>query len=109
MSSIRIYTDEHVSRVVIRGLRQRDIDVLTVPDAGMMEATDEAHLSLALREGRVLFTQDADFLRLAASGKPHAGIVYTRQHTPPRTIIQSLMLMCQVLSAEEMIGRVEYL
>ena len=27
---IRIYTDEHVPRAVVRGLRQRGVDVLTV-------------------------------------------------------------------------------
>ncbi len=109
MSSIRFYTDEHVSRAVIHGLRQRGVDVLTVPDAGMIEATDEAHLALALNLGRVLFTQDTDFLRLAASGTPHAGIVYVRQHTPVGAIIQGLMLIYQLLSTEDMLGHVEYL
>ncbi len=109
MSSIRFYTDEHVSRAVIHGLRQRGVDVLTVPEADMMQATDEAHLDKGLREGRVLFTQDADFLRLAAGGQLHAGIVYARQHTPVGTIIHGLMLIYQLLSAEEMAGRIEYL
>jgi predicted nuclease of predicted toxin-antitoxin system len=109
VNSIRFYTDEHVSRAVIRGLRQRGVDVLTVSEAGMMQATDEAHLDRALREGRVLFTQDTDFLRLAASDRPHAGIIYTRQHTPVGTIIQGLMLVYQLLNAEDMFGRVEYL
>ena len=109
MSNIRFYTDEHVSRAVIRGLRQRGVDVLTVPEAGMMEATDEEHLALALELGRVLLTQDTDFLRLSASGTPHAGIVYARQNVPVGAIIQGLMLMYQLLSTEEMIGHVEYL
>ena len=109
MSNIRFYTDEHVSRAVIRGLRQRGVDVLTVPEAGMMEATDEEHLALALELGRVLFTQDTDFLRLSARGTPHAGIVYARQNVPVGAIIQGLMLIYQLLSTEEMIGHVEYL
>jgi predicted nuclease of predicted toxin-antitoxin system len=94
---------------LIRGLRQRGADVLSVPDAGMMGASDEAHMALALREGRVLFTQDADFLRLAASGTPHAGIVYARQQTSLGTTIHGLMLIHQILSSEEMFGRIEYL
>lgn len=109
MTDIRFYTDEHVSRAVIRGLRQRGVNVLTVPEAGMMGAADEAHLALAHREGRVLFTQDADFLRLATAGAPHAGIVYIGQHTPPGAIIQRLMLVYQVLSAEEMVSNIEFL
>ena len=109
MTNIRFYTDGHVSRAVIRGLRQRGVDVLTVPDAGMMEATDEAHLALAFEQGRVLFTQDTDFLRLAASGMPHVGIVYARQHASVGAIIQGLMLVHQLLNAEEMMGQIEYL
>lgn len=109
MSNIRLYTDEHVSRALIRGLRERGVDVLSVPEADMIEAPDEAHLALALREGRVLFTQDADFLRLAAAGVPHAGIIYAKQQTSLGTIIRGLMLIHQVLSSEEMSGRVEYL
>ncbi len=34
----------------------------------MLGASDEEHLAFALAEGRVIFTQDADFLRLAAEG-----------------------------------------
>lgn len=30
---IRFYTDEQVARAVARGLRQRGVDVLTIPEA----------------------------------------------------------------------------
>ena len=63
--------------------------VLSVPEANMLGATDEEHLALARAEGRVLFTHDDDFLRLAAAGAPHAGMVYaprqtSRRHRPRR-------------------------
>lgn len=109
MSKLRYYADEHVSKAVIRGLRQRGVDVLTVPEANKLGATDEEHLVLALAEGRVIFTQDDDFLRLASLGEVHAGIVYTPQNTPIGEIIQGLMLIFQVLEAEDMAGNVEYL
>ncbi|MCA1687041.1 MAG: DUF5615 family PIN-like protein [Actinobacteria bacterium] len=76
---IRLYTDEHVPKAVVRGLRERGVDVLTVSEAGVLGASDQEHLAFARREGRVLFTQDADFLRLHAWGTEHSGIVYTRQ------------------------------
>jgi predicted nuclease of predicted toxin-antitoxin system len=57
---IRLYTDEHIPRAVVRGLRERGVDTLTVSEAGMLGASDEEHLAYALREGRVLFTQDDD-------------------------------------------------
>ncbi len=109
MSRIRCYTDEHVSKAVIRGLRERGIDVLSVPEANMLGASDEEHMAFALAEGRMLFTQDADFLRLAAAGHKHAGIAYARQGTSVGDIIQGLMLIVQVLEAEEMNGKIEYL
>ena len=106
---IRFYTDEHVARAVVRGLRQRGVDVLTVPEAGMLGASDEEHLARAQAEGRVLFTQDEDFLRLHASGVVHAGIVYIPQHTSVGEIVRGLILVFQVLDAEDIQGRVEYL
>jgi hypothetical protein len=85
------------------------VDVLTVPEAEMMGASDEAHLALAFSQGRVVFTQDADFLRLAADGMAHSGIVYTPQHRVVGDIIRGLMSIYQVLEAEDMMGKVEYL
>jgi predicted nuclease of predicted toxin-antitoxin system len=109
MTAVRYYTDEHVARSVIRGLRQRGIDVLTVPEAGMMAASDAEHLALAYSPGLVVFTQDADFLRLATSGAEHAGIVYAAQNTAIGDIVRGLVLIHQVLSTEEMAMTVEYI
>jgi predicted nuclease of predicted toxin-antitoxin system len=64
---IRLYTDEHIPRAVVRGLRERGVDTLTVLEVGMLGAGDEEYLAFARREGRVLFTQDDDFLRLHTS------------------------------------------
>jgi hypothetical protein len=58
---ISFYTDEHVARAVVRGLRHRGVDVLTVPEAGLLDAMDEEHVERARAERRVLFTQDEDF------------------------------------------------
>jgi len=108
MSEVRYYTDEHVSKAVVRALRRRGVNVLTTPEAGMLNAPDEDHLARAREEGRVIFTQDDDFLRLA-TGSVHAGIVYATQATPLRTIISGLMLIHQVLDTEEMANHVEFL
>jgi predicted nuclease of predicted toxin-antitoxin system len=108
-SKVKFYTDEHVGKAIIKGLRERGADVLTVPEAGLLGAADEEHLKRALAEGRVLFTQDEDYLRLHAAGAEHAGIVYAHQGTPIGEIIRGLMLVHQVLDAEEMRGHVEFL
>ncbi len=106
---IRLYTDEHVSRAVVNGLRQRGVDVLPVAEAGLLGASDEEHLAFARREERVLFTQDDDFLRLHASGAVHAGLVYTPQQTPVGETIQGLMLIHELMTPDEMRGHVEYI
>jgi len=106
---IKFYTDEHVAKAVVKGLRQRGVDVLTVPEAGMLSASDQEHLELARKEGRVIFTQDDDFLRLHAAGADHAGIVYAPPQASTREIIYGLMLIHQVLDAEDMEDQVEYL
>jgi hypothetical protein len=38
-TEIKFYTDEHVSGAVVRGLRQRGVDVLTLVEAGMLGAS----------------------------------------------------------------------
>jgi predicted nuclease of predicted toxin-antitoxin system len=75
VSEVRFYLDEHVPFAVSIGLRLRGVDVLTVQEAGLSGASDEAHLALAVAEKRVIFTQDEDFLTLAAQGAAHAGVV----------------------------------
>lgn len=106
---ITFYLDEHVPRAVAEGLRRRGVDVLTTQEAGLLEAGDEQHLAVALRDGRIIFTQDADFLRLHAAGRPHGGIVYAPQHTAIGAIVRSLMLIHDVLDPEDMAGHVEFI
>jgi uncharacterized protein with PIN domain len=106
---IKFYTDEHVPKAVVKGLRQRGVDVVSVSEANRLGASDEKHLAWARQEGRVLFTQDDDFLRLHAADADHAGIVYTSQQTSIGEIIYGLMLIYQVLDAEDMNGHVEFL
>jgi hypothetical protein len=106
---VKFYTDEHVARAVIRGLRERGVDVIATPEAGLLGASDEKHLEYACSEGRVLFTQDEDFLKLHAAGVDHAGIVYTHQGASIGDIIRGLMLIYQLMEATEMKGQVEFL
>jgi len=56
-----------------------------------------------------LLTQDADFLRLAAAGTAHEGIVYAPQGRSIGEIVRGLMLIYQVLDAEDMVDNIEYL
>lgn len=106
---IKFYLDEHVPKVVAKGLKRRGIDALTVSEADMLGASDEEHLIWALKEGRVIFTQDDDFLRLHTTKKNHAGIVYTHQGKSIGDIISGLTLIHQVLDSDDMENHVEFL
>ena len=106
---LKFYLDEHVHPAVADGLRRRSIDVVTTLEAGMLGATDPEHLEFARIEGRLIFTQDADFLRLNAQGIKHAGIAYARRQTSVGHIVRGLVLIHEVLSPSEMQNRVEFL
>jgi hypothetical protein len=82
---------------------------MTVIDAGTIGRADKIHMAFALNAGRTIFTQDSDFLRLAAIGVRHAGIAYARQRTPIGKIVAGRLLIYKVLSAEEMMDSIEYL
>jgi len=101
--------DEHVPPTVTEGLRRRGVDVLTAQEAQKLAASDEEHLAFARAQERVIFTQDADFLRLHAAGTVHAGIAYTPQQTPVGDMIRGLVLIAEVLEPSDMADQVEFL
>ena len=108
--TIRFHLDEHCPHAIAEGLRRLGIDVTTSTDAGLLRAPDRDHLAFGMSEGRVIFTQDDDFLALAAQGTAHAGITYCHQQSRSiGEIIDSLTLIWEVFEPEEMAGRVEYL
>ncbi len=106
---IKFYTDEHVPTAVTKGLRRRGVDVLTAQERDLLTASDETHLTVAASEERVIFTQDADFLRFHAQGNTHAGIVYAHQQTPIGVIVRGLILIYQVLEPQDMQNHVEFI
>ena len=105
---IRWYMDEHAPRAVAQGLRRRGVDVQTTQEAGMLHAPDDLQLSYATSQGRAVFTQDDDFLALAAVSTVHAGIAYAPQGTSIGQLVRGLMLITEIYDAEEMVGRVEF-
>jgi predicted nuclease of predicted toxin-antitoxin system len=78
---LRFHLDEHVDHAIARALASRGIDVTTSTQAGLVGADDAEHAEFAKREARVVFTNDADFLALAAQGIDHAGIAYSAPGT----------------------------
>src|SRR5262245_24131006 len=108
--TIRFHLDEHVDPAVADGLRRRGIDVTSTAEAGLFGKTDSSHIAFALRQGRVIFSCDEDFLRLNAAGVEHAGIVFCHQkNLSIGAVVRGLYLLWEVYEPEEMRGRVEFL
>src|SRR5260370_14609748 len=107
---VRFHLDEHISTSVAAGLRRRAIDVTTTAEAGLMGADDGAQLAFAASHGRVMVTHDADFLRLHSAGTIHSGISYcVAGALPVGELLRRLILIYDLLSAEEMGNRIEFL
>jgi hypothetical protein len=102
-------TDEHIPTAVARGLRARGIDASTTGEGGQLGTSDTALLAFAKAQGRVLISADADHLRLHAAGVSHAGILFAPPDVAIGLLIGGAMLIAEVLTAEEMENRVEFL
>jgi predicted nuclease of predicted toxin-antitoxin system len=108
--TIRFHLDECCDPANAYGLRRRSIDVTTSQEAGLLEAEDEEQAAYGLAQNRVVFTHDADFLRLQAAGVPHAGIVYRAKDTLGLgEMIKRLVLIWEIHEPDEMRGRVDFL
>jgi predicted nuclease of predicted toxin-antitoxin system len=108
--TIRFHLDEHVPHAVADGLRRLGIDVTTSTDAGLLGAADADQIAYGLAQGRIIFTEDADFLALANAGVEHAGLAYCHQNTRSiGQIIRALELLWEVYEPDEMNNRVEFI
>jgi predicted nuclease of predicted toxin-antitoxin system len=96
--------DESTGAAVVEYLRSGGHDVLAVGE-DMPQADDSAILDQALREGRVLVTNDKDFGELVfRSGRAHCGVVLLRLHD--ETLETRLRIMQAVLTqhADRLVG-----
>ncbi|SKB13546.1 conserved hypothetical protein [Planktothrix sp. PCC 11201] len=110
MGKIKFHLDENITLAIASGLRRRRIDVSTTPEEEMIGKSDEQQLEFARSQERVVFTQDTDFLRLHHAGFTHSGIVYCPQSSKSiGQILQGLVLIWEILNAEEMKNHLEYL
>jgi len=105
----KFYLDEHVDRALMKALRRHGYDVLSSTEAQLDGEADVLVLQYAASRGRVLVTQDADFLRMHSEGVRHAGIVYFPQHTSLRRMVEGVLLVAGAMSAQEVENSVQYL
>jgi predicted nuclease of predicted toxin-antitoxin system len=106
---IRFHLDENVDPDVARALRRYGIDVTTTLEASLRTEADAIQWVFIRQHQRVVVTHDTDFLRLAQRDPNHPGIVYCdKVACSIGDIIRHLILVYEVLTPDEMAGRVEY-
>jgi predicted nuclease of predicted toxin-antitoxin system len=111
---LALYMDVHAPMAVTEALRRKGLDVLTSQDDGTATQDDEALLTRADELGRVLFSQDQDFLRIAAgwqrAGRPFAGVLFAAQQgVSLGRLADDLELLLTCCEPEELRDRVTYL
>ena len=75
---MRFLADERCDFAVVRTLRNAGFDVVAVGESSP-RAVDTAVIDLAVRESRVLLTEDKDFGQLVyASGQSSGGVILIR-------------------------------
>ena len=112
--SVGLYMDVHVPYAITTGLRLRGIDILTSQEDHTTQLADPDLLERASGLGRVLFTQDRDFLRIASewqqTGRGFAGIVYGHQEEVTISqCVNDLELIAKATDPPYWLNRIDYL
>lgn len=111
---VAFYMDQQVNSAITDGLRLRGVDVLRTQDDGYERADDEVVLDHAAGLGRVVFTQDDDFLVIAqrrqSTDVSFVGVVYAHQlYVSIGDCVRDLELIATAYDPPDMADRVEYL
>lgn len=94
-------------------MRIRQVDVLTVQEDGKSGSKDLDVLDRACKLGRVLFTQDDDFLTEVARRQrawlSFTGVLYAHPRTNIGECVEDLELIAKTMELEDLAGEILYL
>ena len=112
--ALRFFFDECADEDVARALQALGLDVVTVTGLGNKGLSDAEQLDYARREGRVIYTTDDDFLRLAGDclnrGEFFPGVIYHAVGVrSKRQIIDALVLCDRVFEPPDMHNHIEFI
>ena len=112
--SLAFYMDENVHGTITTGLVARGVDVLTVQADNRSGTADPEVLDRAVELGRIIFSQDRDFLieaqRRQVAGIGFPGVVFARQSRVPIGIcIRDLEIIAKVGEPADFANRVQFL
>lgn len=107
---LRYYFDEHIDVAIAVQLLARGIDVLTAQAVGRagQKIPDSQQLAYATQLDRVIVTEDRDFVALAHTPVPHAGVILLQRALSIGQSVEYLELMAQVTAPDEVRDRLIY-
>jgi hypothetical protein len=106
--------DVHVPLAITRGLRRRNVDVLTAHQDGTTQIPDDQLLDRATELRRALFTRDPDLLVEAARrqriGQMFSTVVFARQlDVSIGRCVADLEIIAKSATPEEALNQILYL
>jgi predicted nuclease of predicted toxin-antitoxin system len=116
VSAVRYLFDQDFNGRIVRGVRRRTskIDTITAQEAGLADASDSAVLEWAASDGRVVISHDHKTMRAYAEerlkqGSQMAGVILVSQSDPLGEVIDDLVLVGEITTAEEWEGKIIFL
>jgi predicted nuclease of predicted toxin-antitoxin system len=103
----RFHIDESLSPTIARAARLQELDITDSQGESLLSHSDREQWEFCQREGRVLITSDADFLRICRQSPNHFGIVFCLTQRIG-AIVKHLELLSQDVTEEMMQGRIDY-
>lgn len=102
---MRLLADESCDFAVVRALREAGFDVAAVGEASP-GAEDNVVIDLAVREGRMLITEDKDFGQLMyAEGRAAGGVLLLRFPARARLVMAQSVVELMQQHGERLVGR----
>ncbi len=107
--------DENISHSLVHALRLAGVEVATVEQLELAGTDDSAIAAAALRDQRLVLTNDTDFLRLAAEARGNqtvlAPIVFWPQQgrRKIRVLVSQIVPLTRQPDYEQLCGLVHYL
>src|SRR5438309_7618457 len=102
---MRFLADESCDAIFVRVLRDAGHDVTAVADMAAA-ASDTVVIDLAMRESRILLTEDKDFGQLVyASGSPNRGVILLRYPFPARAAVARALVGLVSQKREQLLNR----
>lgn len=100
-----LYTDVHVPMAITRALRRLGFDVLTAQQDQATRFLDPDLLDRVTELGRILFTQDEDFIaevvRRQRVGQEYATVIYAHQFESIGHCISDLEIILETAKDED--------